>query len=198
MAHISSIGANVFSDLAIAFPATDLTPAAIAALSSPASFQALFATEIESIGGTKAANTFVRIKDVREFPAIGTPPNIVNVPVFGSKTSQQVQGQADAPNMEVTVNFVAANWAKTSSLLGDAVGDGVQRCFRFVLMNSEPTLTTNAKYASTAAGIGSVQNSQWYWVGKIDSLLVNPSLSDAGTATISMTLQSAMFGAFTV
>lgn len=199
MAHITSYGAGVFSDLAVAAPATDLTTSALYALNTAAAFQALFATEIDTIGGTKAANTFIRIKDVREFPAIGTPANIVNVPRYGSKLSSQVQGQADPSSLELTLNLISANWAKDgTSLLGSMVGDGIQRCFRFSLLNAEPTLTTTAKYASTAAGIGSVQNTQWYFIGKIEALQINPQLTDANTATLTLSTQTDFFGGYTV
>ena len=199
MAHISSIGAGMYSDLAVATPLADLTTAALEALDTAAEFQALFATEIPSVGGTKAPGTFVRIKNVREFPAMGTPPNVVNVPVYGSATSQQIQGQADAPSMEITLNFVAAEWAKeAANVLGSMVGDGKQYVFRFALMNSEATGSGATKYSSTAAGIGTVQNSQYYWVGKLEALQVTPQLTDANTATITITIQSDFFGAYTV
>jgi hypothetical protein len=196
MAHITSIGAGMFSDLSVAMPATAPN---FAALDTAGEFTALFATEIDSVGGTRAANTFVRIKNVREFPAMGTPPNVVNVPTYGQKTSQQIQGQSDAPSMEITLNFVAAEWAKeVGNLLGNAVGDGNQYVFRFTWMNSEPTGSGATKYASTQLGIGTVQNSQWFWVGKIDALQVTPQLTDANTATVTMTIQSNVFGAYTV
>lgn len=199
MAHINSIGAGMYSDLAVAVPSSALTASALAALDTAAEFQALFATEIETIGGTKGTNTFVRVKNVREFPAMGTPPNVVNVPVYGSATSQQIQGQADAPSMEVTLNYVAADWAKeVANILGSMVGDGNQYVFRFVLANSEPTGSGATKYASTSGGIGTVQNSQYYWIGKLEALQVTPQLSDANTATITLTIQSDFYGAYTV
>jgi len=195
MAHINSIGAGMFSDLAVAKPAT---PPTFTSLDTEGEFVALFASEIDSVGGTPAANTFVRIKNVREFPSMGTPPNIVNVPTYGQKTSQQIQGQSDAPSLEVTVNFVPTEWA-SGTLLGAMVGDGNQYAFRFTLMNSAPTGTTAAtKYASLAAGLGTTQNSEYYWVGKIEALLVNPQLTDANTATVTMSIQSAFYGAYTV
>lgn len=199
MAHITSIGAGVFSDLSVAMPTTDLTGSAIAALDTAAEWQALFATEIDSIGGTKAANTFVRIKNARSFPAMGTPANIVKVPTYGSKTSSTIQGQSDAPQLEIDLNFVAADWAKTTSLLGDAVGDGVQYAFRFTLLNTEPTSAISAtKYASTVGGLGTVGNSQYYWAGKIEALMVTPSLTDANTAKITLSIQTSFFGAYTI
>ena len=195
MSHISSIGASVFSDLSIALPATAPD---MASLDTATEYQALFAKEIASSGGTREVGTFVRIKNVREFPAMGTPPNVVNVPTYGQKTSQQVQGQSDAPNMEITINFLASEWAKdVGNLLGNLVGDGIQYAFRFTLLNSEPTGAGATKYASTSAGLGTVQNSQFYWIGKVEALQVNPQLTDATTATITLTLQSAMFGAYT-
>lgn len=199
MAHISSIGAGMYSDLAVSTPLTPMSAAALAALDTAAEFAALFASEIESVGGTKAANTFVRIKNVREFPAMGTPPNVVNVPVYGSATSQQIQGQADAPSMEITLNFVAADWAKeASNILGSMVGDGNQYVFRFSLLNAEPTGTGATKYASTTAGLGTVQNSEYYWIGKLEALQVTPQLTDANTATVTITIQSDFYGAYTV
>jgi hypothetical protein len=199
MSHITSIGAGLFSDLSVAAPASDFTAAALAALDTAAEFQGLFATEIDTIGGVKAANTFVRVKNVREFPSMGITPNVVNVPVYGQKSTQQIQGQSDAPSMEIQLNFVPADWAKdTSTILGSMVGDGKQYVFRFTLMNAEPTGSGNTKYASTAPGIGTIQNSQWYFVGKIDALLVNPQLTDANTATVTLTVQSAMYGAYSI
>jgi len=195
MTHISSIGAGLYSDLSVAMP---LTPPTFSGLDTDSEFHALFATKIESIGGTKAANTFVQVKNVREFPAMGTPPNIVNVPVYGSKTSQQIQGQADSPTLEINMNFVASEWAKdgTPTLLGAAVGDGNQYVFRFALMNAEP----GSAYNSTAGitGLGKVGNSVWYWVGKMEALLVNPQLTDANTATLTISVQSQFYGAYTV
>jgi len=193
MTQITSIGAGLFSDLAIAVPTTDLTAGALAALDTAAEFQALFVSEILS-GGAKSTATFVRVQNVREFPSMGTPPNIVNVPVYGSATSQQIQGQSDAPSIEVQLNYVPADWA-AGTILGDMVGDGVQYVFRFTLLNSEPLgYDSNA---TPANGIGSVANSQYYWVGKAEALQVNPQLTDSNTATVTMSIQSDFFGAFT-
>ena len=196
MAHITSIGAGMFSDLAVATPTTDFTASQLAAMDTAAEFQAVFATEIDTVGGTKATNTFTRIKNVREFPSMGTPPNIVNVPVYGSKTSQQIQGQADAPSVELTLNYVPADWA-AGTLLGDAVGDGKQHVFRFVMMNAEP-VAYKSDTSTPADGIGSVQNSQYYWIGKIEAILVNPALTDATTATVTLSAQTDFFGPATI
>ena len=190
MAHINSIGAGMFSDLSIANPVSPVTYA----VDTEAEFVALFATESDTPG----AGAFVRVKNVREFPSMGTPPNVVNVPVYGQKSSQQIQGQSDAPSLEITVNYVPADWA-SGTVLGSAVGDGKLHAFRFTLLNSEPTGSTpTTKYASVAAGLGTVQNSEYYWLGKVEAIQVNPQLTDANTATITFTIQSAFYGAYTI
>ncbi len=199
--HLKSIGAGIFSDLAIAFNATGLSPLPTitgVTATDAAAFAALFGqpATINATTGVitaPAAQDFIRIKNVREFPAMGTPPNIVNVPVYGQSQSQQIQGQADAPSMEITLNYVADDW-KAGSALGNLIGSGSSCVFRFALANNDPF-----SYASktAGAGIGSVQNTLWYFQGKIESLLVTPNLTDANQATIAITLQSKLYGAYT-
>lgn len=192
MAHITSLGAGVFSDLSICRETYTTVPA------DSSAWMLNFATELAS--GAAVTNTsgeFTRITDVREFPSMGTPPNIVNVPTYGQKTSKQIQGQSDAPNMEITLNFVPSVWQNTANYLGKLVGDGNQYYFRFTLMNSEPTGSGDTKYASTVSGVGTVGNSQWFWIGKLEALLVNPQLTDANTATLTISIQSAFYGAYT-
>jgi hypothetical protein len=196
MAHISSIGAGMFSDLAVSMPST---PPVYDTLDTQVEFDALFATEIVSAGGTPGVGTFVRVRNIREFPQMGTPPQIVNVPTYGQKTSQQIQGQADAPNFELTLNFVPSDWAATT-LLGAAVGNGTKYAMRFTLLNTEPSGNGVTRYASSNAGVGSADggNSMYYFVGKIEALLSNPQLSDANQATLTISIQSAFYGAYTV
>jgi hypothetical protein len=200
MAHISSIGAGIFTTLSVHTPTAELTQSALNALDTDTEFAALFATEIANVGGTRAAGAFVNIPNVREFPGLGTPANIVNVPVFGKKTSSQIQGQADAPSVELTLNYVPADWAKGTSttILGPMVGDGIQRVFRVAILNAEPTGTGATKYAQSASGVGTVQNSEFYFIGKIEALLVTPNLTDANQSTLTLSMQSDMYGAYTI
>jgi hypothetical protein len=187
MSHIQSIGAGMFSDLSVSNTISALTASQLASDNYTA-LLTFFTSESVSAGDV---GSFARIDNVREFPPMGTPPNIVNVPVYGSTTSQQIQGQADAPSMELTLNYVPSDWA-AGTALGDMVGDGEQRIFRFSLMNSEPT-----SHESAATGLGTVENSQYFWVGKIEALQVNPQLTDSNTATLTITMQSEFYGAFT-
>ena len=194
MTQLSSIGAGMFSQMSIATPSVELTPATAAALNSSATFAALFATQINAIGGTKAAGTFINIPNVREYPAVGVPANITNVPRYGAKISAQVQGQADAPSLELGINYVGTDWDKVvGNILANLVGDGKQRAFRFAMLNAQPT----AGYASTTAAIGQVENSLFYFLGKVEAIVYTPSLTDANQATLTLSMQSDLYGAYT-
>jgi len=187
MAHIQSIGAGLFSDLSVCLDNTEISTAR--ANPTKTNLEACFAADVPSDGvlGT-ASGEFVSIKNVREFPSMGTPPNVVNVPVYGQRTSQQIQGQADAPSIEIQVNYIPLEWA-AGTLLGNAVTGDSSYVFRFTLLNSEP--------ASLVANSMSKENTSYYWIGKIEALQVSPQLTDANTATITITVQSDFYGAFT-
>jgi len=176
MAHISSLGAGIFTYLDIfkgTIPASTDTVAECAALF------------VGTVDGTADAD-HVRMPSVREFPSIGTPANIVNVPVYGQKTSSQVQGQADAPTLEVTVNYVASEMEDIHDLIGtDAV-------FRFMMCSSATSADEGASATIASA------NTEFYFLGKIEAILVNPALTDATTATVTLSAQSDFFGPATI
>jgi hypothetical protein len=207
MAHITTLGASIYSDLAVA---TGVVTANVAASSGVTTvlpdtldmhlttgFPPLFADEDAVIAGS-----FRRVANVREFPNFGTPANIVKVPAFGQKQSSQVNGQADAPTLELTINYVATDWTTgaTGTVIGNMVADGIARVWRFTLLNVDSTNVAGdgTKYASSAAGLGTVPNSQFFWLGKLESLLVKPSLTDATTATVTLSIVSDFYGAFTI
>jgi len=198
MSHITTIGAGIYSDLAVALPTATATVSNV-----EATLKGYFAgTEQLNVGGVAGTGNFVRIQNVREFPSLGVPANIVNVAAYGSKIGKQVAGQPDAPTIEITVNYLPGDWSNApASLLGAMVGDGTQKCFRFALLNGQPS-----GYASTSASIGSPlvgtagsrENSQWFWFGKVEALLINPQLTDANTATLTLSVQSEFYGPFTI
>jgi hypothetical protein len=176
MAHISSLGAGIFTYLDIfkgTIPASTDTVAECAALF------------VGTVDGTADAD-HVRMPSVREFPSIGTPANIVNVPVYGQKTSSQVQGQADAPTLEVTVNYVADDMTDIHNLIG------TNCVFRFMMCSAAVTEDEGA--ASSLAS----NNTEFYFLGKIEAILVNPALTDATTATVTLSAQSDFFGPATI
>lgn len=194
MAHITGISPSIYTDLSVCIDATS-----VPATYDASGFAALFATELANGSPTTATTgEFRRIKNVREFPAIGTPANIVNVPMYGQDIAAQVQGQADAPTIEVTLNYVASDWQNTANFLGALVGSNTQFAFRLTLMNDKPTGTGATQYASTVAGIGTVANSSWYWVGRIEALVVTPQLTDAVTATLTLSTQTDFYGSYTL
>jgi len=177
MAHISSLGAGIFTYLDI------FTGTIPAGTDTAAEFAALY---VGSTPGTVDADV-VRMPSVREFPSIGTPANIVNVPVFGQATSSQVQGQADAPSLELTVNYVADDMVAIHNLI-----DGQEKVFRF-LMAATPVTEDEAADTTLAA-----DNTEFYFIGKVEAVLVNPALTDATTATVTLSAQSDFVGPATI
>ena len=176
MAHISSLGAGVFTYLDIfkgTIPASTDTAAECAALF------------VGSTPGTADAD-HLRMPSVREFPSVGTPANIVNVPVYGQKTSSQVQGQSDAPSLEVTVNYNAGDMSAIHALVGTAC------VFRFMMCSSAVTEDEGAGTTVTP------ENTEFYFQGKVEAILVNPALTDATTATVTLSAQSDFFGPATL
>jgi hypothetical protein len=73
------------------------------------------------------------------------------------------------------------------------VGDGNQYAFQFSLLNSKPVALT-----CTAGGLGTVKNSNFYFVGKVEALLVSPQLTDANQATLTLSIQGDFFGPATI
>jgi hypothetical protein len=101
--------------------------------------------------------------------------------------------------MEITINYIPSVWAK-GTVLGNLVGDGLIHAFRFSLLNSKPngySSTPSATLGLGGATAAPTGNSQYFWLGKIEALLVNPQLTDATTATLTISVQSDMYGAFT-
>ena len=203
MAHISSIGAGIYSDLSIHFGSDANVDCSLPATPDViTNWAPLFATIDDALAG---AAKYTRITNIREFPSFGTPPNIVNVPVYGQASSQQIQGQSDAPSIELTINYVPNDWA-SGTLLGDAVADGITHLFRFTLLNAMPPgySSVAGSGSATTESLGGdtsnktvTGNSQYFWAGKIEAIMVNPQLTDANTATLTLSIQSDFYGAFT-
>lgn len=202
MAHIDTLGAARFTDLSVSLTSlgakTSDVENTFAAFTSASTVTSYF-----DAAATGDANEFMRITHIKEFPAIGLPANVVKVPEYGSKTSKQIQGQADSPTMEITLNYIPDLWADsylggTASVTNPTatapkIGDGILRLFRFTLMDAEPS-----NHKAVANGIGSVKNSSYYFLGKFEALEVTPSLTDALSAKLTITVQSDIRGAYTV
>jgi hypothetical protein len=179
MAFHTSIGAGTFSALAISNTAV---PTTLPAFDNQAAWEAFFAE----------TDDFDEIKNIREMPSFGSPANIIKVPQFGVAQSLSIGAQPDAPDLELTLNYIAADWA-AGETLADYVRNKTQRVFQFSLLYARP-----GNLSTSATGLGTVENSNIYFVGRLESILVEPSLSDANTATLAMSIQSDFFGPFTV
>lgn len=219
MAHISSIGAAMFTDLSVAYTSNTggVATAALPATYDKAGFDALFPAP------TTGICKWLRLRNIRDFPAFGAQPNLVKVPVYGQKVTSTIGAQSDAPDFSVTINYVPSEWAKGTtpttwgattavqstpmgSEFANMVGDGVSRAWRIALLASDPAVAvpgtaTTSPYASLAGGLGGTgvtPNSYFYFMGKLESILITPSLTDAVQATLAFSIQSDIYGAYTV
>ena len=216
MSHINSIGAVMFTDLAVAM-GTNVTVGKAAPI-FPTTKDDNAATGYPSLFKTVGGNcTYLRMNNIREFPAFGAQPNLVKVPVFGQTTSATIGAQSDMPDFSVTINYVPSVWSNPTAGVnstftvgeptvvgtefGKMVGDGIARVWRLTLLTAAPKVTTTATlshYDSIATGLGTVSNSQFYFEGKLESLQVTPSLSDAAQATLAFSINSAFYGPWTI
>ena len=188
MAHINSIGAGIYSRVLFETSAWEAT------FSVSADQKAHFATALvppEKAADsdiTPADNSFTEVADMREAPSFGTPPSLVNVPNFGSKTSRQVQGQADPTNLEISINYIPQKW--TNGGLGQFIGDGKDHLFAAILANAIPGGGGLADYAISSGGVGRVQNSITYFVGELAAIQFTPNLTDSNQGTVTIALKS--------
>lgn len=160
MAQISSIGAGIYTSLGyVADSATADTASEFLAL------------------------TMTAIPNVRDFPAFLAPANIVSVPSYGQKQSSQIAGQADAPTLEFTLNYIPSVHNAIQAL----VGNGSTYIFRIRLANAELPATL----------LPATEHSDFYVRGKFASFQVTPSLSDSNQATLTLSTEGDYFGPYT-
>ena len=137
--------------------------------------------DLVTLQGTNGIGTApAAVPSIREFPSFGTPANIVNVPRYGSTTSLQIQGQADFPSLEFTLNYDPSQHAGIQTLVG---GSDARRLFRITLRNDDSTTFLAAD-----------RYSAFFFVGLISSFEVTPSLTDSVQATLGVALQSDLVG----
>jgi hypothetical protein len=188
MSHISSIGASKFTTLD--YVATE------AAASDAATLHALFASNSTTVLATDAQTdevaeaAVVHVGNIREFPSLGTPANIVNVPVYGQATSSQISGQSDAPTLEFSVNYVPSEHAALEVLRKN----NTRLCFRVRI--------TDADVAKNVDGVLTADNADkfadFYFFGKVASFEISPSLSDSLQATMAVTIEGDFQGPYSL
>jgi len=190
MAHITSIGASKFTTL-------DYVPnTANDANSVAADLHGLFCANSATILATQTATdetvqaAVVHVGNIREFPSLGTPANIVNVPVYGQASSSQVSGQSDAPTLEFTLNYVPSSHADLDVLRKAST----RLCFRVRI--------SDADIASDAAGVLTADNADkfadFFFFGTVASFEIAPSLSDSLQATVAVTIEGDFNGPFSL
>lgn len=190
MAHLSSISASKFTTLDYV-PNTlndeNDTPGTLHALFVSNS-AAILATQIET--DETVDGSVVHVGNVREFPSLGTPANVVNVPVYGQATSSQVAGQADAPSLEFTLNYVPADHA----VLDTARRQNTRMCFRVRIADAD--LTTDANGVIQADNIDVFDD--FYFFGTIASFEVTPGLTDSLQASVTLTIDGDFLGPYSL
>ena len=162
MAHITNIASAKFTSLA---------------------YVANTANTSADTGDTLGGLAYTAVGNVREFPSLGTPSNIVNVPVYGQATSSQVQGQADAPTLEFTLNYVPADHAALDTLRKN----GTRCAFRVRIMD-----------ADVASPGDDDAFADFYFFGTVASFEITPSLSDALQATMALTIDGDFAGPYSL
>jgi hypothetical protein len=185
MAHINNIGASIYTRI-------DYVPGNISIAAGDRTTPSNLALKFE--GGaaqdgqaaTVAAGV-VAIEGIREFPSLGTPSNIVNVPQYGQSISSQIQGQADAPSLEFTFNY-NPNEHFALDILRKS---GQNLVFRVRLSNTE-----DGGVQATPAANSDTEYEDIYFQGTIASFEIVPALTDATQANLALTIDGDFEGPF--
>lgn len=149
--------------------------------------------------GTPVTGVYELIEHVRDFPAVGAPANLINVPEYGRDTTLSISAQSDSQAFELTLNFAPNQWLPTGNTwattgsLEDLRKEGAVVWFQLAMMGQKP-----ASYDCKAAGLGTVPNSLLYFQGRIASMEWQPARDDAATATVSISRVSDYFGLYTM
>jgi len=185
MAHITNIGASKFTTLDyVPNTANDSADAA-------ATLHGLFCTSVPSTGVDETPESaVVHVGNVREFPSMGTPANIVNVPVYGQATSSQIAGQSDAPSLEFSLNYVPNEHGDLEQLRKTAA----RLAFRVRITDAD--LTTNGDGIITADDADLFAD--FIFFGTIASFEIQPGLTDAMQATMTLTIEGDFAGPFSL
>lgn len=207
MPNISSIGAGIYTSLA--FIDQDVVDGAgtpgttVGRGAAPSVWAGLFETRGTTAGlneGDKVpytvgthAKAFGRI---REFPNLGIPANVVNVPQYGQGSSSQIAGQSDAPSLDFTFNYVPTEHAFISTLRES----GENRLFRIRLSNAQQVEDTGGvilPFESKEAATSNMREfSDFYLFGSVASFEIVPNLTDSNQLNVTLTIDGEMGGPY--
>ena len=186
MSHITSIGASKFTALDFVVNSAQNANSTAAALHGLFVSNSAAILASETVIDETLVGTVKHVGNIREFPSLGTPANIVNVPVYGQATSSQVSGQSDAPSLEFTLNYVPADHAALDVLRKSAT----RLCFRVRI--ADASITVDASGIMTADNVDKFAD--FYFFGTVASFEIAPSLSDSLQATIAVTIEGDFVG----
>jgi len=149
MPNITAIGAGIYTSLSfVEMSVVTGTPGAgeVSKDDGAETWAANFETRTTPTPGTgwvqwAAATSARSFGRIREFPNLGIPANIVNVPQYGQASTSQIVGQSDPPNLDFTFNYVAAE----HYFIDDLRASGEQRLFRVRLANGEQVASTGVR-----------------------------------------------------
>jgi hypothetical protein len=199
MPHISSIGAGMYTSLAyVDLPVVEgagTDGVSIGQGDTPSEWAPEFETGTVG-GGYTAAAAANNIGRIREFPNLGIPANIVNVPQYGQAVSSQIAGQSDAPSMDFTFNYVPEEHA----FIEEMRAGGDLYLFRVRLSNAkqDPSKAGNDADGVNLPAVDDdgnvVESSDFYFFGKVASFEVVPNLTDSNQLNVSMTVDGEMVG----
>ena len=104
----------------------------------------------------------------------------------------QVQGQSDSPTLEFTLNYVPAEHEDIQKL----VGNGQLYAFQISLTSQQPANLQQIAVTGIGSPVNSIatNNTVFNFLGKFESFLVTPSLTDSTQAKITLSMQTEMFG----
>jgi len=194
MPHISSIGAGMYTSLTFlnspVEEGTGSTAGTVYKGDTPVEWIDMFETSgTPWTAGTDAVN-FGRI---REFPNLGIPANIVNVPQYGQAVSSQIAGQSDAPSMDFTFNYVPTEHAFIDAMRQG----GEQYLFRVRLANAKQEVTdTGVNVPSLDADGNVTEASDFFFFGSVASFEIVPNLTDSNQLNVTLTIDGEMEGPY--
>jgi hypothetical protein len=193
MPHISSIGAGMYTSLTfLNLPVVEGTGTenAVNKGDTPVDWIALFET-----AGTPwvAGDDTVNFGRIREFPNLGIPANIVNVPQYGQAVSSQISGQSDAPSMDFTFNYVPTE----HSFIDAMRQGGEQYLFRVRLANAKQSVTdTGVNVPSLDLAGQLTEASDFFFFGSVASFEIVPNLTDSNQLNTTLTIDGEMQGPY--
>jgi hypothetical protein len=189
MAHINNIGASIYTRI-------DYVPGSLTTgnRANPAQligkFESSAPTDTTAAALVSTAGEVpVAIEGIREFPSLGTPSNIVNVPQYGQSISSQIQGQADAPSLEFTFNYIPTNHFTLDALRKS----GQNLVFRVRLSNTEDG---GVQASPAEPSTSPAEYEDIFFQGTIASFEIVPALTDATQANIALTIDGDFEGPY--